>query len=189
MCTTGLCISRSHRAIHHSHFCGAQYKRLKNEYTGILTGKGYAGMAQCVELHCIDPECAVAACGNPHAYIVAKPLNLSGDGGQQSAYAHYGRLTFGGSLIRPEATGYGLVYFVDEMLSAKKESLKVRNLSTVFRAMLCTWAAPEPVQCMPTLSGGGKSLWMGNNSWGCASWGVTGLTRINRCITLISLVA
>ncbi len=35
-------------------------------------------------------------------------------------------MTFGGSLIRPEATGYGLVYFVDEMLKDKKDSLKVR---------------------------------------------------------------
>ena len=35
------------------------------------------------------------------------------------------RLTFGGSLIRPEATGYGLVYFVDEMLKANGDTLKV----------------------------------------------------------------
>ena len=42
-----------------------QYKRVKNEFTGVLTGKG---------------------------------------------------LNWGGSLIRPEATGYGCVYFVDEML-------------------------------------------------------------------------
>ncbi len=34
-------------------------------------------------------------------------------------------LTFGGSLIRPEATGYGLVYFVDEMLKDKEDSFKV----------------------------------------------------------------
>lgn len=50
-----------------------QYKRLRNEFTGVLTGKG---------------------------------------------------LTWGGSLIRPEATGYGCVYFVQEMLKTKKESLK-----------------------------------------------------------------
>lgn len=50
-----------------------QYKRLKNEFTGVLTGKG---------------------------------------------------LTFGGSLIRPEATGYGCVYFTEEMLKTKKKSLK-----------------------------------------------------------------
>ncbi|MDD5436836.1 MAG: NADP-specific glutamate dehydrogenase [Candidatus Omnitrophica bacterium] len=50
-----------------------QYKRLKNEFTGVLTGKG---------------------------------------------------LCWGGSLIRPEATGYGCVYFVEEMLKTKGESLK-----------------------------------------------------------------
>ncbi len=50
-----------------------QYKKLRNEFTGVLTGKG---------------------------------------------------LSWGGSLIRPEATGYGCVYFVEEMLKTKKESLK-----------------------------------------------------------------
>ncbi len=50
-----------------------QYKRLKNEFTGVLTGKG---------------------------------------------------LSWGGSLIRPEATGYGCVYFVQEMLKTKGDSLK-----------------------------------------------------------------
>ncbi|MDQ0222977.1 NADP-specific glutamate dehydrogenase [Streptococcus moroccensis] len=33
-------------------------------------------------------------------------------------------LAFGGSLIRPEATGYGLVYFTDEMLKANGKSFK-----------------------------------------------------------------
>ncbi|MFZ2356570.1 MAG: NADP-specific glutamate dehydrogenase [Candidatus Omnitrophota bacterium] len=50
-----------------------QYKRLRNEFTGVLTGKG---------------------------------------------------LGWGGSLIRPEATGYGCVYFVEEMLKTKGESFK-----------------------------------------------------------------
>jgi len=50
-----------------------QYKKLKNEFTGVLTGKG---------------------------------------------------LNWGGSLIRPEATGYGAVYFAAEMLSTKKETLE-----------------------------------------------------------------
>jgi glutamate dehydrogenase (NADP+) len=50
-----------------------QYKKLRNEFTGVLTGKG---------------------------------------------------LTWGGSLIRPEATGYGAVYFAAEMLSTRKEDLK-----------------------------------------------------------------
>jgi glutamate dehydrogenase/leucine dehydrogenase len=50
-----------------------QYKKLRNEFTGVLTGKG---------------------------------------------------LAWGGSLIRPEATGYGCVYFVEEMLKTKGDSLK-----------------------------------------------------------------
>jgi glutamate dehydrogenase (NADP+) len=50
-----------------------QYKKLKNEFTGVLTGKG---------------------------------------------------LNWGGSLIRPEATGYGSVYFASEMLSTKKTTLE-----------------------------------------------------------------
>jgi glutamate dehydrogenase (NADP+) len=50
-----------------------QYKRLRNEFTGVLTGKG---------------------------------------------------LSWGGSLIRPEATGYGCVYFVQEMLKVRGETLK-----------------------------------------------------------------
>ncbi|OPL10186.1 MAG: glutamate dehydrogenase [Firmicutes bacterium ML8_F2] len=50
-----------------------QYKRLRNEFTGVLTGKG---------------------------------------------------LNWGGSLIRPEATGYGCVYFAQEMLKARGESLE-----------------------------------------------------------------
>ena len=54
-------------------FLFGQYKRLRNEFTGVLTGKG---------------------------------------------------LNWGGSLIRPEATGYGCVYFAAEMLKTKKETLE-----------------------------------------------------------------
>jgi glutamate dehydrogenase (NADP+) len=53
-------------------FLFGQYKRLRNEFTGVLTGKG---------------------------------------------------LNWGGSLIRPEATGYGSVYFAEEMLKTRKQSL------------------------------------------------------------------
>jgi glutamate dehydrogenase (NADP+) len=49
------------------------YKKIRNEFTGVLTGKG---------------------------------------------------IGWGGSLVRPEATGYGLVYFAENMLQTKKESLK-----------------------------------------------------------------
>ncbi len=54
-------------------FMFGQYKRLKNEFTGVLTGKGRE---------------------------------------------------WGGSLIRPEATGYGQVYFAEEMLKTRGDSLK-----------------------------------------------------------------
>jgi glutamate dehydrogenase (NADP+) len=50
-----------------------QYKRLRNEFTGVFTGKG---------------------------------------------------LEWGGSLIRPEATGYGCVYFADEMLKSRGENFE-----------------------------------------------------------------
>ncbi len=59
-------------------FMYGQYKRLRNEFTGVLTGKG---------------------------------------------------LTYGGSLARTEATGYGLCYFVEEMLSCmKKDSFKGKTV-------------------------------------------------------------
>ena len=57
-------------------FLFGQYKRLRNEFTGVLTGKG---------------------------------------------------LNWGGSLIRPEATGYGAVYFAAEMLGTKNETLEEKT--------------------------------------------------------------
>jgi glutamate dehydrogenase (NADP+) len=54
-------------------FLFGQYRKLRNEFTGVLTGKG---------------------------------------------------LNWGGSLIRPEATGYGAVYFASEMLKTRRESLE-----------------------------------------------------------------
>src|SRR5881392_4189198 len=56
-------------------FLFGQHKRLSNEFTGVLTGKG---------------------------------------------------LNWGGSLIRPEATGYGCVYFAAEMLKTRSEGLEGR---------------------------------------------------------------
>ena len=55
-----------------------QYKRIRNEFTGVLTGKG---------------------------------------------------LDWGGSLIRPEATGYGCVYFANEMLNTKNETFEGKTVS------------------------------------------------------------
>ncbi len=54
-----------------------QYKRIKGEFTGVLTGKAHE---------------------------------------------------FGGSLIRPEATGYGVVYFAEEMLKTRGESLRGKTV-------------------------------------------------------------
>ena len=58
-------------------FLFGQYKRLRNEFTGVLTGKG---------------------------------------------------LTYGGSLARTEATGYGLCYFTDEMLKAAGKSFEGKRV-------------------------------------------------------------
>ena len=55
-----------------------QYKRIRNEFTGVLTGKG---------------------------------------------------MTWGGSLIRPEATGYGNVYFAQNMLEVKGDSFKGKTVA------------------------------------------------------------
>ena len=55
-----------------------QYKRLKNEFTGVLTGKG---------------------------------------------------INWGGSLIRPEATGYGVVYFAEKMLKNKGDDFKNKKVA------------------------------------------------------------
>lgn len=54
-----------------------QFKRLKNEFNGVLTGKGFA---------------------------------------------------YGGSLIRPEATGYGLLFFVEEMLRTRSDTIKGKTV-------------------------------------------------------------
>ncbi|MEE2876670.1 MAG: NADP-specific glutamate dehydrogenase [Candidatus Neomarinimicrobiota bacterium] len=59
-------------------FLFGQYKRLRNEFTGVLTGKA---------------------------------------------------LNWGGSLIRPEATGYGCVYFAEEMLKTKGESFDGKSVA------------------------------------------------------------
>ena len=55
-----------------------QYKRLRNEFTGVLTGKG---------------------------------------------------INWGGSLIRPEATGYGTVYFAEEMFKTKNDSIHGKTVA------------------------------------------------------------
>ncbi|MEO9022609.1 MAG: NADP-specific glutamate dehydrogenase [Ginsengibacter sp.] len=73
------------------------------------------------------------------------PAGDIGVGGREIGYlfGQYKRLTgrftgvltgkgseFGGSLIRPEATGYGLVYFAEEMLQTQGQSLKGKTIAT-----------------------------------------------------------
>ena len=72
-----------------------QYKRLKNEFTGVLTGKG---------------------------------------------------VSWGGSLIRPEATGYGVVYFTQEMLETKNDGLKNKKVVISGSGNVAQYAAEKCLQ-------------------------------------------
>ncbi|MBO4438786.1 MAG: NADP-specific glutamate dehydrogenase [Spirochaetaceae bacterium] len=72
-----------------------QYKRLRDEYTGVLTGKG---------------------------------------------------LTFGGSLIRTEATGYGLIYFAQEMLKKAGDSFKGKVCVVSGSGNVAEYAAEKLIQ-------------------------------------------
>ena len=72
-----------------------QYKRIRDEYTGVLTGKG---------------------------------------------------LTFGGSLIRTEATGYGLIYFAQEMLKKVGEDFKGKTCVVSGSGNVAQYAAEKLIQ-------------------------------------------
>ena len=72
-----------------------QYKRIRDEYTGVLTGKG---------------------------------------------------LTFGGSLIRTEATGYGLIYFAQEMLKKVGEDFKGKVCVVSGSGNVAEYAAEKLIQ-------------------------------------------
>lgn len=76
-------------------FLFGQYKRLRNEFTGVLTGKGIA---------------------------------------------------WGGSLIRPEATGYGLLYFVKEMLANKGQSLKDKIITVSGSGNVAQYATEKALE-------------------------------------------
>ena len=73
-------------------FLFGQYKRLRNEFTGTLTGKG---------------------------------------------------LGWGGSPLRPEATGYGVCYFAQEMLAAKGESFKGKTVAISGSGNVAQYAAQK----------------------------------------------
>jgi glutamate dehydrogenase (NADP+) len=72
-----------------------QYKRLKNEFTGVLTGKG---------------------------------------------------VSWGGSLIRPEATGYGVVYFARQMLAHQNEGLEGKTVVISGSGNVAQFAAEKIIQ-------------------------------------------
>ncbi|WP_372635577.1 NADP-specific glutamate dehydrogenase [Fodinibius sp.] len=72
-----------------------QYKRLQNEYTGVLTGKA---------------------------------------------------LEWGGSKLRPEATGYGTVYFVREMYASRSETLEGKTVTISGSGNVAQYAAEKAVQ-------------------------------------------
>ncbi|MGA1870874.1 MAG: NADP-specific glutamate dehydrogenase [bacterium] len=76
-------------------FLFGQYKRLRNEFTGVLTGKG---------------------------------------------------LNWGGSLIRPEATGYGAVYFAEEMLKTRLESIEGKVCSISGSGNVAQYTAEKLIQ-------------------------------------------
>ena len=72
-----------------------QYKKLKKEFTGVLTGKG---------------------------------------------------LSWGGSLIRPEATGYGAVYFAEKMLNHVENSIKGKSVTISGSGNVAQYAAEKCIQ-------------------------------------------
>ncbi len=76
-------------------FLFGMYKKLQNEFTGVLTGKG---------------------------------------------------LSWGGSLIRPESTGYGTVYFADSMLATKGESFEGKRVLISGSGNVAQYAAEKVLQ-------------------------------------------
>lgn len=88
-------------------FLFGQYKRLRNEFTGVLTGKG---------------------------------------------------LEWGGSLIRPEATGYGTTYFAEEMLKTRGDSYKGKTVVISGSGNVAQYATEKVTQL------GGKVVTLSDSS-------------------------
>ena len=84
-----------------------QYKRIRNEFTGVLTGKG---------------------------------------------------MTWGGSLIRPEATGYGNVYFAQNMLEVKGDSFKGKTVAISGAGNVAQYACEKATEL------GGKVVTLSDSS-------------------------
>ena len=81
-------------------FMFGMYKKLNNEFTGVLTGKG---------------------------------------------------ASWGGSLIRPEATGYGTVYFADNMLKRKNDSFKGKKVVISGSGNVAQYAAEKAIELGATV--------------------------------------
>ena len=88
-------------------FLFGQYKRLRNEFSGVLTGKG---------------------------------------------------IEWGGSLIRPEATGYGAVYFAEEMMKTRNESFQGKTVAISGSGNVAQFA------CEKVLELGGKVVSLSDSS-------------------------
>ncbi len=88
-------------------FLFGMYKKLRNEFTGVLTGKG---------------------------------------------------MTWGGSLIRPEATGYGTVYFANKMLQTKGDSFEGKTVVISGSGNVAQYAAEKTIQL------GGKVVTLSDSS-------------------------
>ena len=76
-------------------FLFGMYKKIRNEFTGVLTGKG---------------------------------------------------MSWGGSLIRPEATGYGTVYFAQSMLETRKDTLKGKTVTVSGSGNVAQYACEKATQ-------------------------------------------
>ncbi|HBO38250.1 MAG TPA: NADP-specific glutamate dehydrogenase, partial [Pasteurellaceae bacterium] len=81
--------------------------------------------------------------GREVGYLAGMMKKLS----NQSACVFTGRgLSFGGSLIRPEATGYGLIYFVQAMLAEKGQSLQGKTVSVSGSGNVAQYAIEKALQ-------------------------------------------
>jgi len=87
-------------------FLFGMYKKIRNEFTGVLTGKG---------------------------------------------------LSWGGSKIRPEATGYGTVYFAESMLKTRKQSIKGKTVVVSGSGNVAQFAVEKVIQL------GGKAVTMSDS--------------------------
>ncbi|MFN8266524.1 MAG: NADP-specific glutamate dehydrogenase [Chitinophagales bacterium] len=77
-------------------FLFGQYKRIQNEFTGVLTGKGFE---------------------------------------------------WGGSRIRPEATGYGLIYFIQEIFKTQGDTLEGKIITVSGSGNVAQFAVEKSIQC------------------------------------------